>query len=295
MDVSIIIVNYNTMQMTMDCINSIFEKTANIEFEIILIDNGSTDGSKELFESDDRIRYVYSYENMGFGRANNVGMMLAKGDYIFLLNSDTLLVNNAVKLLYDYAETHHQRAFYGCWLEDDIGTHINSGGLTQTITSILGELCKSYIPGRHEGDRAIKYSEEECFQIGFVTGADMFFHRKVYEETHGFDHQFFMYSEESDWQRSAFKKGINSYIINGPRIIHLEGKSQGVNKGEFNLSKFKRFTKSRYYYIKKEYSLLSYFGFRIMYFILYCPKILVRQSTGIGEKIRAIGVLVRGY
>lgn len=69
--------------MAAECIDSVFEKTKNLSFEIILVDNHSTDGSRAFFEKDFRVRYVYSYENMGFGRANNVGMMLAKGQYFF--------------------------------------------------------------------------------------------------------------------------------------------------------------------------------------------------------------------
>ena len=89
MDVSIIIVNYNTCQMTKECIDSVFERTFGLDFEIILVDNGSTDGSKSQFEKDSRITYVYSEFNLGFGCANNLGYKFAKGDYVFLLNSDT--------------------------------------------------------------------------------------------------------------------------------------------------------------------------------------------------------------
>ena len=90
MDVSIIIVNYNTKDLTSQCIDSIYEKTQGVRFEIILVDNASTDGSKEVFEKDTRITYIYSDENLGFGRANNLGAKVAKGKYLFLLNSDTI-------------------------------------------------------------------------------------------------------------------------------------------------------------------------------------------------------------
>ena len=79
MDVSIIIVNYNTLKVTQECINSVFEKTQGIAFEVILVDNASTDCSKEHFSRDARIRYIYSSKNGGFGYANNRGMKMAKG------------------------------------------------------------------------------------------------------------------------------------------------------------------------------------------------------------------------
>ena len=90
MDVSIIIVNYNTYALTSACIQSIIDHTEGISYEIIVVDNASTDGSKEKLESDRRIRYIYSEKNGGFGYGNNIGMKVASGDFLFLLNSDTL-------------------------------------------------------------------------------------------------------------------------------------------------------------------------------------------------------------
>mgnify|MGYP001540893004 CR=1 FL=1 len=87
MDVSVIIVNYNTQGLTSDCIESIIAQTSAVEYEIILVDNASTDGSKEVFAQDKRIKYIYSDQNLGFGRANNLGIREAKGRYLFFLNS----------------------------------------------------------------------------------------------------------------------------------------------------------------------------------------------------------------
>ena len=99
MDVSVIIVNYNTYELTSACIESIIKNTTNISYEIIVVDNASTDGSKDRFETDSRIKYIYSEKNGGFGYGNNRGIEIAKGDYLFLLNSDTLLVNNAIQIV----------------------------------------------------------------------------------------------------------------------------------------------------------------------------------------------------
>lgn len=107
MDVSIIIVNYNTKQLLSDCLSSIKEKTFGIEYEVIVVDNDSTDGSQEMLRQDFQwVRLVESGENLGFGKANNLGMSVANGKYFFLLNSDTLLINNAVKHFFDYAESN---------------------------------------------------------------------------------------------------------------------------------------------------------------------------------------------
>ena len=113
MDVSIIIVSYNTRQLTQDCINSIFHYTHGVSFEVIVVDNDSVDGSKEMLAADKRICYVQSGGNLGFGKANNLGYSVAQGKYLFLLNSDTILLNNAVKIFFDIAEG--DSVDVGCW------------------------------------------------------------------------------------------------------------------------------------------------------------------------------------
>lgn len=85
MDVSVIIVNYNTLKLTDDCINSVLQLTSDVEFEIILVDNASSDGSKEHFSTDNRIKYIYSDVNLGFGKGNNLGASCACGKYLFSL------------------------------------------------------------------------------------------------------------------------------------------------------------------------------------------------------------------
>ena len=104
-DVSIIIVNYNTKQLLADCLKSIYEQTNNIDFEVIVSDNGSVDGSIEMLKRDfSQVILIENNANLGFGAANNRGLEVAKGKYIFYLNSDTVLLNNAVKIFFDYLE-----------------------------------------------------------------------------------------------------------------------------------------------------------------------------------------------
>ena len=91
MNVSIIIVNYNTLHVLKPCIDSIVNQTHDVEYEIIVVDNGSTDGSIEALSTDERVTLIPMGENLGFGRANNQGLKISKGKYIFFLNSDTLL------------------------------------------------------------------------------------------------------------------------------------------------------------------------------------------------------------
>ena len=128
-DVSIIIVNYNTCELTKQCIDSVFEKTSGISFEVIVVDNDSKDDSIKVLSQDSRVNFIESGANLGFGRANNLGIKHSTGKYVFFLNSDTLLLNNAVKKFWDFATTHSSFAIgaLGCQLVDENNQGIGSG------------------------------------------------------------------------------------------------------------------------------------------------------------------------
>lgn len=217
MDVSIIIVNYNTLQLTQNCIESIVEKTTGIEYEIIVVDNASTDGSREMLSQDSRIKYIYSDCNGGFGYGNNRGMEIAQGKYFLLLNSDTLLVNNAVKEFYSYAESHPPKTVYGCYLEGEDGSYCGSFHFFPAFT--ISQFFHRMI---HKQNYTPDYTNKE---VECICGADMFFPRTGYETVGGFNERIFLYGEEGELQYRLKKAGYSCFIINTPRIQHLEGKS----------------------------------------------------------------------
>jgi GT2 family glycosyltransferase len=237
MDVSIIIVNYNTLKVTVACINSVFEKTHGLDYEVILVDNASTDGSKEYFARDKRIHYIYSERNGGFGYGNNRGMEVARGKYFFLLNSDTLLKNNAVKLFFDYAESHAPRKVYGCYLEGPDGSYRGSFHYFPAFT--IGQFLRRTIKGQ-DYTPTYKDKEVEC-----ICGADMFLPRSAYDECGGFDEHIFLYGEEGEWQYRMMLHGFRRMLISTPKIIHLEGASDP------NPSKKKAHWDSHFYVLRK--------------------------------------------
>ena len=131
MNVSIIIVNYNTKKLLSDCLKSIYEQTKDLEFEVIVSDNGSTDGSIEMLKSDfPQVILIENNANLGFGTANNRGLSVAKGKYIFYLNSDTILKNNAVKYFFDFWENSPEPE--------------KIGGLGANLLNSAGETIHSY-------------------------------------------------------------------------------------------------------------------------------------------------------
>lgn len=273
MDVSIIIVNYNTKKLTSECIESIVEKTKGVEYEIIVVDNASTDGSKELFEQDNRITYINNKTNGGFGYGNNRGMEVAKGKFFFLLNSDTLLQNNAIKEFFDYAESHHKVAVYCCYLTGGDGKYTSSFHYFPAFTIkdfLIRQLhLKKYLPIDY------KNKEVEC-----VCGADMFVHRSIIDQIGMFDENIFLYGEEGEWQYRMAKGNIHRYIINTPKIIHLEGKSM-----QESVQKTKIRWKSHFYVLKKHCHPITYLLARIYYAILLTILYLPKITKGDGKSL----------
>ena len=276
MDVSVIIVNYNTLQMTKDCIDSVIEKTTDVEYEIILVDNASTDGSREFFKNYRGITYIYNEKNLGFGAANNTGAKTSTGDFLFFLNSDTLFKNNALLIFYrSYASnTLNNIGFLGCALVDAHGEINGSGCKFPSIIRELLTICRLNIFLKKRIGQTKK-----PYPIDYVLGADMFVSRHLFEKLHGFDEQFFMYYEESDLQKRSVSIGYLNYIIDGPIIIHLEGKSSNG----LTLNKRLMINNSKFKYFKKHNDSLSYFVFRFIYALLGL-RVLISKRLSIREK-----------
>lgn len=274
MEVSVIIVNYNTQQLTSNCIESIFLHTKGVTFEIILVDNASKDGSVEFFSKDERIHFIPSPENLGFGRANNLGYQHSKGKYIFALNSDTILENDALTLFYHQMEKLPQKV--GC-----VGTMLLDGD---------GKISRSYLslPTWWESLQCFTYphflpqtgfsvlDEQKPFQVSGVTGADMFIRRSVIEECGFFDTDFFMYYEETELQLRFQKFGYECYIIHGPRIIHLE---RGSQKKTPTIRNRMLSLNGVLLYHKKAENTFVFNIFRFSLFIASLPILLKRRYT----------------
>jgi len=227
MDVSIIIVNYNTKDLLKQCIESVFAKTVNIAFEIIVVDNASTDGSQQFFkDAYPNIIFIESPDNLGFGRANNLGFEYAKGRNLFLLNSDTILLNNAVKILSEFLDNNPKVGVCGGNLYNEKGFPTLS--FRRDFSSISSEL-NFFFRGK---PFQIRYRENIEFnhtnkplKVGYITGADMMLRSSVFEGVGKFDPDFFMYSEDVELTCRIKKSGFSVYSVPDAHIIHLTGRS----------------------------------------------------------------------
>lgn len=219
-DVSVIIVSFNTLSMTGNCIESIVSKTTGLNYEIILVDNASTDGSKEFFETDGRIRYIYNEENLGFGRANNKGLEVAKGRNVLFLNSDTLLRNNAIKILSDFLDSCRDAGACGGNLFAADGTPNYSFGMyfpsvRQEFDLLLRNvLCRNEMSFNDTGHN---------LRVAHVLGADMMVKSSVLKEVGPYNPRFFMYYEETELCFRIAKAGYSIYSVPQAEITHFWG------------------------------------------------------------------------
>jgi len=268
MDVSIIIVNYNTKALTHDCLRSVFDKTFSIKFEVIVVDNSSSDGSVELIKKDfPNVKLIENADNVGFGRANNIGIRLAKGKYVFLLNSDTILINNAVKSFFNFMETSSK---------DNIGAI--GGYLLDADHNIIHSYCDFPTIGRlFLSDIKIligllKQKKEEQLTVkpvDYITGADLFMSKTLLDKIGVFDPVFFIFYEETDLQYRMKRSGYERLIVPGPAIIHFEGKSTSISNQRRLL-----FEESKFKYLRKHHNKFLVFLYKYCYILMRIPKLL---------------------
>lgn len=274
MDISVIIVNYNTKSLTDKAITSILQQTYDVTYEIIVVDNNSSDGSVSYLKSKfPDVIIIPSKENLGFGKANNLGLKISKGRYILYLNSDTFFVNNALAYFCSFMDNSSNKiGVCGCVMLSRDLCPTDSNGIFHTISVE----CKSFISllvsrisfsfGFFNVQKRIM-PFEKMVVVDYVIGADMFLRREVAEQFM-FDENIFMYAEEMELQYRLVKAGYYNILIDGPSIVHLEGGSSHSKKKE-SLFKIEQMTKSLFYVTRKHHSLLYALAFRMIYSITH--------------------------
>lgn len=264
MDVSIIIVSFNTCDLTLNCIKSLKEKTSEISYEIIMVDNNSHDKSVETIEKEfSEVIIIKNNANIGFGKANNQGIDISQGKYVFLLNSDTILVNNAVKIFYDFMEKDENKNVACCGgalLSLDLTPHISYGRFPTLKGLFFYYLFSKIFPEYYAKNYFMAgiLENESTINVDYVTGADMFIRKAVLDELGGFDNDFFLYFEETELCSRFIKNDYCNKIFPEARIVHLCGKSP------LNEDKQKIFSKSMFIYMNKHRGFFYTLTYRII-------------------------------
>ncbi|MEZ7505846.1 glycosyltransferase family 2 protein [Flavobacterium sp. Arc2] len=253
MEVSIIIVSYNCKSFVFECIDSIKKLTELITYEVIVVDNNSSDG----IEDDVVIRYpdILFFKNDyngGFGYANNIGLAHAKGKYVFFLNPDTLLLNNVCQTLYDYLELNNNVAALGCRVYDEnLNNQMSYGKFPSVIQYLLEVFPVKWVSDNYKNKISSEgyLTEDLDLDVEFISGADLFVRKSVLDHIGGFDENFFLFFEEVDLCMRIKNAGYQIRITSQAKLIHLMGQTMQVS-----FQKFKWFEESRYVFLRKYYS-----------------------------------------
>lgn len=281
LDVSVIIVNYNTSVLIRDLLATIEEKTEGITYEIIVVDNNPTESfAIDLKDYQEKIIYLPLKENVGFGRANNEGLKISKGRNIFFLNPDTLLLNNAIKILSDYLDKNKNVGVCGGNLYDANlnPNHSYMPILPSPLWDINFLLCGLIF--RILKGKNIQFNfTSKPLRVGYITGADMMIKRSVIDIVGPFDPDFFMYYEETELSYRIKKSGFESHSIPDAKIIHLEGMSCDTSERR---ERMKNVSKKIYY--SKTQSKFNYRLSSFLFKIYACLRLTLYKLIGNSKK-----------
>jgi len=237
MTLSVIIVSFNTREMTLDCLRALEADLAGIASEIWVVDNDSKDGSAGAIRHEfPGVRLVESKVNAGFGAANNIALRQAKGSYFLLLNSDAFPLPGAIPALIEYLRAHPRAAIAGPRLLNADGSlQVSCFKFPSPLRAWLENLWVSAAFPRHPfiGDYRFWRHDSER-NVDFLVGACMLLRREVFEQTGGFDERFFLYSEETDWQRRIRDLGWEIAFTPSAQVTHLGGASGANDKKNVN-------------------------------------------------------------
>lgn len=226
MDLSIVIVNWNTREMLRECLDSLFNNIKGLDYEVIVVDNGSTDGSTQMVvEQFPDVRVIENRENVGFARANNQGISLSSGKYILLLNSDAFIQDDSIQKMLAVLEANPRVAIAGAKLVYPDGSPQVSHGPLPTLTIECLRLFGL--------DKILEIGQsadhfEEFIETGTVEGACFLTRRQALDQIGVMDEGYFFFSEEVDLCYRAHLHGWKVVFVPGTRVVHVRGGSTGV-------------------------------------------------------------------
>lgn len=281
MKLSVIIVNYNTYSLTKQTIYSVIKRNHNFDYEIILVDNASTDGSIEQLQNtfkelilNKRLNIHINSSNLGFAKANNIGMRLAKGQYILLLNSDTEIKDDCLEKCLRKISEDITIGALGCkvMLADNKLDHACKRGFPTPKASLYYFLkLHKRDPLKYGEYNASYLNEDEVGEVDSLTGAFMLMPKDIVNKIGGLDEEFFMYGEDIDLCYRIKESGYKVLYYPKAKIIHYKGGSSKKKRTKVIYD----FHNAMWIFYKKHYfkqyniavSFLVYLGIRIKYLL----------------------------
>jgi len=238
MKLSIIIVNYNVTRLLKNCLLSIQKYTEGENYEVIVIDNASTDTSwSDLIPEFPKVHFISSEHNEGFAVANNKAIKTATGEYVLLLNPDTELEGYYMKDILDFADSRPDFGCLGIRMHDAEGNFLPES--KRSVPDMFNSFEKLFTNLKRSSSKSYYRSdidESTVAEVDVVTGAFLLIRREVYEKIGGLDETYFMYGEDIDLCYTLLRSGYKNYYYGKASLLHHKGES--TIKDEVYLDRF---------------------------------------------------------
>jgi GT2 family glycosyltransferase len=305
-EVSIVIVNWNSVEYTQKCIQSIMGNTYGITYEIIVIDGASYDGCQEMIEHNfPEVIFIQSKVNEGFSRANNMAYRKARGKYILFLNPDTEIFSSAIQILLQKLKTLPEAGAVGCTLLNGDGSLQTSciGAIPTILNQMLdSEFLRKRFPSSPLWGMAAlfrKMQQEE--EVETISGACIMVKRDVFEEVGLFSRDYFMYAEDTDLCYKIKQAGYRNYYVPGASIVHFGGGSSKQTPSNFSILlmrestwRFLKKTRGNLYGMGYRLGMLTSALFRLMLILVVVPCWKVfHEDTGLEHSLRKWGLILK--
>jgi N-acetylglucosaminyl-diphospho-decaprenol L-rhamnosyltransferase len=292
-DVSVILVNWNSADDLRRCLESLYRHTRGITFEVIVIDNASYDGSERMVnEQFPHVRYIQNNENRGFALANNWGVQHSSGRILMFLNPDTLVLGDALPKMVRALDSLGDAGALGCRILNADGTLQTS--CVQALPTLLNqafdsEALRSRFPDSHLwGLAPLSQPGTEPRHVEMISGACLMVRRHVFEKVGGFTNHYFMYAEDADLCYKVARAGWKLYYLPHAEVIHYGGQSAS-KRGESMFSVLEM-QKSLKMYFANTRGPLSAFAFQLSRFLTAVLRVAIIGATlslASGQEARA--------
>lgn len=292
MDVSIVIVAWNIRDFLRNCLKSIYKESKGIEFEVIYVDNASKDGSVEMVRKNfPKVKIIQNSRNKGFVVANNQAIEEAKGRYVLLLNSDTVVLDDAIAKTIEFADAHPETAVVGCKVLNPDKTLQPTCFMFPSILNMLlstSYLYKLFRRSKFFGrERMTWWDRSDTREVDVATGCYMLVRREAIDQVGVMDERFFIYADETDWCYRFKKNGWKIMFTPETQIIHYGGQTTKQMTKEFRL----QLQGSGLIFMKLHRNKLAFPLARLlaaMFFFLRVPYWLVRAILYKNERKKSI-------
>lgn len=290
-DVSISIVNYNAKDFLDNCIRSILGTVKKHSYEVIVVDNASSDGSHQIAAKYPGIKYVQNASNLGFIKANNIGIKRSKGRYVLSLNNDTVIKDNAIDDLVDFMDKNPDAGAVGPKLLNSDGSIQLQArrGFPTPLNSFFyfSGLSRLFPKSRFMGGYLLSYLDDRStVEVDSLCGAAMAVRREVIDRVGHMDESYFMYGDDIDWCYRVKQAGWKVFYLPEAEVIHFGGRGGSRRKSFRNIFEFHR---AMAVFYRKHYSKDRLFALNGLVYVGIWLKCVVELTRNVFRKEKYVG------